>query len=274
MNLFSRGRIPTCAALLCVASLVSCSTVERTFSGPKAQFSGGSAIEFRMDLPQPDPSKYAIGELDIRINSDLISGEERQRLVQAIGRTVDGRWKPWTTRNKEPQFRLVISQINSQQDWEGSNMGALVGGTAGAVAGANMDENAPWRGFAIGGLAGSGIGYVAFGSERNAWAFHISVTQATAGVNKAAASADSKGTAMQSGVGNGTSISGAGQSSGMQVTEDIAYVGSTQRYEYGCAVAVESSSFSGRASIEESARKTLISRLPEAMLGGGSLAGW
>ena len=274
MNLFSSGRGTVCGALLSLLSLTSCSTVERTFGGPKADFASGSAIEFRMDLPQPDPSKYAIGELDIRINSDLISGEERQRLVQAIGQTVDGRWKPWTTRSKQPQFRLVINQINSKQDWEGSNMGALMGGAAGAAAGTHMDEHAPFRGFVWGAAVGGCLGYAAFGGEHSAWAFHIAVTQATAGVNKAASSVDSKGTVFGSGVGNPSSSSGAGSSVGMQTSEDINYVGSTQRYEFGCAVEVESGSFSGRSSIEQAARNVLISRLPEAMLGGASLAGW
>jgi len=265
--------IPTVKASVTAAAvlvLVGCSAFERTFGPAKADFGGGAAIQF-LDVPAPDESKYAVGELDMRVNSDLIGPEQRAELGKRILETVGERFKPWTTRTKEPQFRLVINQINSQQEFEGSNVGALMGGMAGAGAGAAIGANNRWQGAMIGGAGGAGVGYLMFGEERNAWAFAITVTQATCQVDRNLAATRRDGASFNTSVQGGSGVSGGGQDQHAVDDLRLSFKSGLYTYAYACTVSVDAGSLHGRQSIEEAARNKLISRLPEAMLGGGEI---
>jgi len=257
------------AAVSLVLSMLGCSTFERTFGGPKADFQGGAAIQFD-DLPDPNAKKYALGELNIRVNSDLLGVDGRKQLASRIRDVVAGRFRPWKTKDKKPQYQLVINQINSQEAWEGSGMGALIGGATGAGIGAATTRNR-WLGGSVGGAAGAGAGYLAFGKESNAWAFHISVVQATDELQRTLDEQQRSGTAFDAGVGGGVSVSSSNQHNELNNKATKTYKSSEHKYQYGCAVVVDAGSFSSRSAIEDAARKKLLDRLPEAMLGGAGV---
>ena len=261
--------------ILCSTSLslllAGCSTFERTFGSPQPRFEGGAAIQF-IDVPKPDAGECALGELDIRVNSDLIPPEHRAALGKRILDAVGGRFQPWTTKTKTPEYRLVINQINSQQDWDASGVGALLGAGIGAGTGAAIDASNRWRGGGIGAVGGGVLGAVLFGEERNAWAFSVSVTQATSQVERSLESERSDGTSLDTGVQGMSSLTAGNQRQGSVDSSRVMFHSKQYTYPYACVVSVDAGSLHSRSSIEEAARQKLIERLPEAMLGGGEVS--
>jgi hypothetical protein len=162
----------------------------------------------------------------------------------------------------------VINQINSQQEWEGSGAGALMGGIAGAGTGAVIDSDNRLRGGVIGGAAGAGVGYLMFGEDRTAWAFSVTVTQATSQVERDLSATKQDGTSHGSGVSGLAGASAGSQGTGAVDTMKLSFKSGLYTYHWACTVGVDAGSFHSRSGNEEAARTKLVERLPAARLGG------
>lgn len=269
MSVSIAARRAAFGAFLCLLPLAACTTLERPFSGPVAEFRGGGQPLIHPDMPRPDAEKFALGEVDIRIKSGLLSGEHLTALRKSIGEAVGGEWKPWTTKSKQPELRVLVTQVESEAYWKGSEMGALLGASGGAVVGFHAADD-PWYGSVCGGGIGGILGYSIFGENQNLWSFHIVVLQATQGVEKARSTSTDYAIA-QHFPGQDTSAQTA---QGSNTSEVVKYLGDYISGGYACQVKVNAGSFSGRKSIEDAGRSLLIDRLPEEIFGGRSLASW
>jgi hypothetical protein len=219
-----------------------------------------------------------MGEVSLRVDSDLLD-EQVGELGKGLREVSNGRLTSWKTREKAAEYRVIVREVNSQSDWEGSALGAGFGGVAGAgvgvAAGQMTGSRSSYRDAAIGGGLGALAGYAAFGQEKTAWVFSIAVYRRTTpdAVKQRLGALENQGFSFKTGAGGGSvSVGTAGASN----SQDAQFDFDSDEYPafFTCAVTVDAGSFSGRESIEAAAMKKLLDRIPTYILGGREVTDW
>jgi hypothetical protein len=258
--------------------LTSCSTLEPIFSGPRAAFHAGIGIDLEKRIPPADEATVAMGEVSLRVDSDLLD-EQVGELGKGLREVSNGRLTSWKTREKAAEYRVIVREVNSQSDWEGSALGAGFGGVAGAgvgvAAGQMTGSRSSYRDAAIGGGLGRSGWLCGFrpGEDRLGVLDRCLSTDDSGRGQAASGRLENQGFSFKTGAGGGSvSVGTAGASN----SQDAQFDFDSDEYPafFTCAVTVDAGSFSGRESIEAAAMKKLLDRIPTYILGGREVTDW
>lgn len=261
--------------LLCAAPLLPIMT---SCQGPAvwedatATLESGGVLDLRKSIPAPDPDKVALGEMSIRINSKLLDEEAKRDLAQGLA-LQSGGLRSWRTRDKDPEYRIVIHEMNSAEEWEASGMGAVLGAGIGGASGAMLDDENPYRGGGLGAMLGAGAGALLGSEQQSSFVFGISVYRRTSegAVKERLRSLGQQGIAFAGGASGSTMSLGTSansSSSASSVTFD-----SDEYPEYLAAVVtVRANGMHREATVHAAARKELVRALPGLIFGGEEIA--
>ncbi len=256
----------TAPFLFAAALLLPCAT---SCQGPAAQFETASALDVYASVPGPDPDKVAIGEMSIRINSKLVDDETKRELSRAIASQAGG-LRTWTTRDKAPEYRVVIHQVNSADEWNASGAGALFGAVGGGLLANEMSGD---RGSSIlGAGAGAAAGAIGFSSQEGRYFFKVSVYRRTTegAVRERVASLDGQELGFLGGV-SGSTTSSVNASSSTNSTVEMDFEKDEYPSYLAAVLTVRAHGLHGDDSMEDAARRELVRALPGMLFGGDEI---
>lgn len=260
--------IQTLSLVLTLAFLsVSCRTMETTFGAPKAKLESAGAIDLEKSIPQANPETVALGEIQLRINSSLLDDESKQTLAANL-RTASGGLTSWKTRDKKPEYRILITQMNSADEWNASGMGAVLGAGVGIGAGvAIADDN--YQGATVGGVGGAAAGAIVFGEQKDRWVFSVAVYRRTTEgtVRNRVDSLQNQNVDFSGGV-NGDTYSLGSNTSGSGASTDFNFEADEFPAFFSAVLTVDSGTFHSSAKAEAAAREVLAKELPKMIFGG------
>jgi len=260
--------IRTLSLVLILSTLsVGCRTMETTFGAPKAKLESAGAIDLDRSIPPADPTQVAIGEIQLKINSSLLDDEAKQGLGVNL-RKVSGGLTSWKTRDKKPEYRILITQMNSADDWNASGMGALMGAGVGIGAGVAIDDD-NYRGATVGGIGGAAVGAMAFGEQKDRWMFSVAVYRRTTegAVRDRIDSLQNQNVDFQGGV-SGDSYSLGGSTSASGSSTDFSFQSDEFPAFFSALLSVDSGTFHSSKAAEKAARELLVTELPKMIFGG------
>lgn len=252
--------------------LVGCKAVSKPFAAPDVRVEKAGTIDLQRSIPAPDPELVAIGEIELRVDSELLGPED----VKAMGanlRRLSGGLSNWTTRSKKPEYRIKISQMNSAEDFEASGLGAAIGAGVGAGVGIGTDSN-DYRGATLGAAGGAALGALVFAENSEAYMFGIEVYRRTAAgaVQERLDSLGENGAQLATAV-NGDSRSSSNTTRNTNSSSALAFDSDEYPYFASATAIVEAGAFHSAAKMESAARKKLIEEIP-SLIFGGEIADW
>jgi hypothetical protein len=263
------------SALLVSLSLVSlglagCRAVSRPFTGPEARVEGVAQLDLEESIPQADPAVVALGELQLRVDADLLDEAACADLGRGMAQVAGG-LTSWKTREKRPEYRVVVRQVNSQDEWKASPVGGGLGALVGGGAGLAMSDGDLSRG-ALSAIGGGAGGALLFSENLDTWMFSVAVYRRTTkdAVKKRLEDLESKGLQFGARVEDATISVATSKDASTRSTEFNFDADEYPTY-VSFAVVVDSGSFTSKDACRAAAKKALVERLPRLIFGGDEI---
>lgn len=258
---------------LSLASLgvAGCRTVSRPFEGPKARVEGLAQLDLEESIPQADPEVVALGEMQLRVDADLLDEASRAELGRGMAQLAGG-LTSWKTRDKAPEYRVVVRQVNSQAEWNASPVGGGLGAVVGGGAGLALSDGDVQTGI-VSAAAGVGVGTVLFAESRDEWMFSVAVYRRTTkdAVTKRLDDLKSKGLQFGASVEDAT-ISVASSKDVSTRTTEFSFAADEYPTYVSFTVVVDSGTFTTEEDCRAAAKKALVERLPRLIFGGDEIS--